>query len=234
MKKILFTAIIIFSIVSHVLGSEVFKRADGNQCINQGGQCKNPKSCSGTVISGLCPGDNDNKCCIPKPPTNQNKTNSQNKTNNSNKTNVVNKDKQCINQGGQCKNPKSCSGTVISGLCPGGNDNKCCIPKPPTNQNKTNSQKKTNNSNKTNVDNKDNQCTNQGGQCKNPKNCSGNVISGLCPGGNDNKCCIPGTILPTKGKSEKANTKASGKTCTLGNNIYGVCVNRTECVLKGK
>lgn len=42
---------------------------------------------------------------------------------------AITNDQQCKNKGGTCKNPKNCSGTVLSNLCPGGNDNKCCVPK---------------------------------------------------------------------------------------------------------
>jgi len=44
-------------------------------------------------------------------------------------------------------NPNSCNGTVKSDLCPGGVDNKCCIPKPSNTTNKPNN----NNNNYTNI-----------------------------------------------------------------------------------
>jgi len=33
----------------------------------------------------------------------------------------------------------------------------------------------------------------------NPNNCNGEVKNGLCPGGNDNKCCVNDTPTPSKG-----------------------------------
>ena len=71
-----------------------------DKCTNRGGKCKNPNSCNGTILSGLCPGGNNNKCCIED-------------------------DRRCRNKNGKCKNPNICIGTVLDGLCPGGNNNKC-------------------------------------------------------------------------------------------------------------
>jgi len=34
----------------------------------------------------------------------------------------------CSIQGGTCMNPSSCGGILLTGLCPGGESNKCCIP----------------------------------------------------------------------------------------------------------
>jgi len=67
---------------------------------------------------------------------------------------------------GTCMNPTKCTGTIYNNLCPGGSDNKCCIP--PSDK-----------------------CKSAGGTCMNPKNCSGTVKDNLCPGGSDNKCCVP-------------------------------------------
>jgi len=78
---------------------------------------------------------------------------------------IIRNDSQCTSQGGKCMNPSNCKGTVKTGLCPGGANNRCCIQGT-------------------------NKCTSQGGKCMNPRNCKGTVKSGLCPGGNDNKCCI--------------------------------------------
>ena len=72
------------------------------------GECKFVDDCkNGDVYSGLCPGNSNFKCCIPR-------------------TTQVEK---CSYNGksGECKNPYNCNGQVISGLCSGGNDNKCCI-----------------------------------------------------------------------------------------------------------
>jgi len=144
----------------------------------------NPNSCSGNVKTGLCPGGNDNKCCVPKEKESQctsvggqcmnpNSCSGNVKTGlcpggNDNKCCVPKeKESKCTSAGGQCMNPDNCSGTVKDGLCPGGNDNKCCVPKE-----------------------KESKCTSAGGQCMNPDNCPGIVKDGLCPGGNDNKCCV--------------------------------------------
>jgi len=38
-------------------------------------------------------------------------------------------DDACTAEGGTCQNSATCGGTVLDGLCPGGNDNKyCCVP----------------------------------------------------------------------------------------------------------
>ena len=37
---------------------------------------------------------------------------------------------QCKQQSGYCGNPSSCPGTVLDNLCPGGQDNKCCVGMP--------------------------------------------------------------------------------------------------------
>ena len=182
LKKIPFITLIIFLIVSYVQskvielkisGSEIFKRADGSQCISQGGKCINPNSCNGTVRSGLCPGGEDNKCCIPPTPAPSSNTNN---------------GSQCTSQGGKCMNPNSCNGTVKSGLCPGGENNKCCIPKP------------SNTTNKPNNTSNGSQCTSQGGQCMNPSTCRGTIKPGLCPGGSNVQCCIKKKTNTVKSK----------------------------------
>jgi len=45
-----------------------------NKCAVEGGTCMNPKDCKGTVLTGLCPGGADNKCCVPEEPVNDNAT----------------------------------------------------------------------------------------------------------------------------------------------------------------
>jgi len=211
LKKIPFIAIIFFVVVSQV-HSNFVKRADGSECLRLGGTCKNPGNCSGTIKSGLCPGGNDNKCCIPKP-TGTSTTNKPNTSNNNNN------DSRCIARGGTCKNPGSCSGNVISGLCPGGSDNKCCIPKPTGSTNTGNTN--TNNSNTNN-----NKCNLRGGTCKNPKNCSGSIISGLCPGGSDNKCCIPKPTGSTNTGNINTNNSSTNNKCKVRG---GTCKNPKNC-----
>ena len=75
------------------------------------GECKFTGDCNGDVIGGLCPGNSNFKCCIPK------------------STSTSQGGGSCSYNGksGQCKNPNNCNGRVIAGLYPGGNDNKCCI-----------------------------------------------------------------------------------------------------------
>jgi len=114
------------------------------------GRCLNTSECKTTTVStSECPGSQRVKLCLDNPEP----------------------DNTCTYQGStfNCMNPNKCSGTVVSGLCPGGADNKCCVTKT------------------------SNKCTYQGKQynCQNPNTCSGKVVSGLCPGGADNKCCIP-------------------------------------------
>jgi len=46
--------------------NDVSKATD--KCAVEGGSCMNPKDCKGTVLNGLCPGSNDNKCCVPDEP----------------------------------------------------------------------------------------------------------------------------------------------------------------------
>jgi len=97
----------------------------------------------------------------------------------------ITNDKLCTARNGQCMNPSKCNtkkNDIINGLCPGGNDNKCCVP----NEYATVSNK--------NDITSDELCNSLGGQCMNPSNCNtkkNGIKSGLCPGGNDNKCCIP-------------------------------------------
>jgi len=119
------------------------------------GRCLNTSQCiTSTVSTSECPGSQRVKLCLDEPDTP-----------------IVN---TCTYQGNtyKCMNPNNCSGTVVSGLCPGGADNKCCVTSPPKTSNK---------------------CTYQGKEydCMNPNNCNGKVVSGLCPGGADNKCCVP-------------------------------------------
>ena len=156
------------------------------QCSYNGkqGECKFVDDCkNGNVYSGLCPGNNNFKCCIQT-------------------TTQVEK---CSYNGnsGECKNPNNCNGQVISGLCSGGNDNKCCIVEKCSYNGKSGVCKNPNNCNGQVISglcsgSNDNKCcivencsyNGKSGVCKNPNNCNGQVVSGLCSGGNDNKCCI--------------------------------------------
>lgn len=44
-------------------------------------------------------------------------------------------DLACKAEGGVCQDPSTCTGTVKPCLCPGGNDNKCCVPNEQTTEN---------------------------------------------------------------------------------------------------
>jgi len=113
-----------------------------------------------------------------------------------------NKKNKCTNFGGKCMDSKSCNGIAIKGLCPGGNNSKCCLKKVIINHksknHKTNNHKinnlKTNhkinshknnnhksnnhgttnnkNVNKNIKNNKNDRCASIGGECMNSKNCS--------------------------------------------------------------
>ena len=150
------------------------------------GECKFIGDCkNGDVYSGLCPGNDNFKCCIPKTTTTQ--------------------VEKCSYNGeyGECKNPNNCNGQVFNGLCSGGDDNKCCIVEK-CSYNGISGECK--NPNKCNgkvlhglcSGDDDNKCcivekcsyNGKSGVCKNPDNCNGQVYSGLCSGDEDNKCCI--------------------------------------------
>jgi len=100
----------------------------------------------------------------------------------------------CQSQGGTCGNPTSCTGTVRTGLCPGGSDCVCCIPVAGCYTSGTS-------------------CANQGGTCGNytSSNCSGTIKTGLCPAGSNCVCCVGGGggggATPTPGGNN------SNKTC---------------------
>ena len=106
------------------------------------GECKFVSECNnGDVYSGLCPGNSNFKCCIPKEICSYNGKSGECKNPNNCNGRVISglcsggdDNKCCIvekcsynGKSGVCKNPNNCSGQVISGLCSGGSDNKCCI-----------------------------------------------------------------------------------------------------------
>jgi len=78
-------------------------------CTNHEGICLNTSTCSsygGKTVTGKCPNDPNNvKCCYNIP---------------------------CKSGGntGSCMFKSKCSGTTVSGLCPGGSNFLCCISKP--------------------------------------------------------------------------------------------------------
>ena len=84
--------------------------AINGKCSSGNGVCVTTTSCTnagGTYKSGLCPNDPNNVMCCNK--------------------------SKCTVNGlvGQCKFTSACTGTSYSGACPGGNDFKCCVNKPP-------------------------------------------------------------------------------------------------------
>jgi len=96
------TLLITLAAVPSVLGAVNGKCSSGN------GVCVSTSSCTkagGTYVDGKCPNDKkDIKCC--------------------------NKKKCVTSKGlvGSCMFTSDCKGTSYSGLCPGGNNFKCCVP----------------------------------------------------------------------------------------------------------
>jgi len=212
LKNIPYIFIIFFVVISHVHCA-----ADGRECTKLKGSCMNPNSCIGTIKSGLCPGGDDNKCCIPPKPSPPSPSSPPSPP--SPPEPSIGDDSKCTSQGGTCKNPNSCKdGQVKSGLCPGGDDNKCCIPNPPKSQTAwTPWTPSTPNGD-------DSKCTNQGGKCMNPSSCKdGQVISGLCPGGNDNKCCIPTTPNDDSKCTNQGGKCMNPSNCKDGQVLSGLC-----------
>jgi len=184
-QKIPFIIIIFFVIISNVQ-SEIVKR-DVIQCTSIGGKCMNPDSCNGIALIGLCPGNNNSKCCI------QESTSTQNKPGTIKGVGASCSDKGII---GTCVNTSitKCNAVLVNGKCPGPSNIKCCLKKNiPT----------------TTIKN-GNKCISKGGQCMNPNKCisiNGQILnSNLCPGGSENKCCVP-----------KVNTKVNIKVNTKVN-----------------
>jgi len=106
------------------------------------------KNYGGTISNGNCPNDpNDVKCCSDIPCQTNNLT-------------------------GSCKFINECDGTTYSGLCPGGNDFKCCVKIPGVGSS----------------------CTDQNisGTCINVSTtvCNTYVATGKCPGPANVKCCL--------------------------------------------
>ena len=75
---------------------------------------------------------------------------------------------ECKAQLGYCGNPSACPGNVLDNLCPGGQDNKCCVGMPF----------------------QEDECTAADGICGDKCACDGEVLHGLCPSQpNSIKCC---------------------------------------------
>jgi len=152
------------------------------KCDGVSGICINTSTCQsygGQSISGKCPSDpNDVKCC-------------QTITCNSN------------GRSGTCMFTDQCDGEKVSGLCPGGNDFKCCIK----------SQK---------TEGVGERCNGVAGTCidVNTTTCPTQTVTGKCPGPNNVRCC-PDSTTP-------ATDPNVGKPC---NGVAGTCidVNTSTC-----
>jgi len=150
-----------------------FAAVNGKCSNGKNGICIATGTCSnygGTYSSGYCPNDPSNiKCC----------------------ENI-----KCKYNGttGSCKFTDQCNGTPISGLCPGGTNFKCCIPKKTTTKKTTT--KKTTTKKTTTVKPSTTKCTYMGiaGSCidVNKTKCKNNqTVVGYCPGASNIKCCLP-------------------------------------------
>ncbi|KAF9437598.1 hypothetical protein BGZ76_000122 [Entomortierella beljakovae] len=80
------------------------KTSDGRS-----GKCGPTSACSGTSVSGRCPGPAGIQCCVPKP--------------------AAKTCKVSDGRSGTCKSTSSCSGTSVPGFCPGASNIQCCVPK---------------------------------------------------------------------------------------------------------
>ncbi len=164
------------------------------------------KACAGgAYVSGLCPGGNNIKCCpdaaSPPPPSPTTPPASGATCKPPGKT------------GGICQDEiLSCAGgSYVSGLCPGGNNIKCCPDAPATTTPPTATTcKPPNNPN--------------GGLCQDTSTpCSGgSYISGLCPGGNNIKCCPAPTTCKPPGKTGGV-CQDTSETCAGGAYVSGLC-----------
>lgn len=99
------------------------QEAATNSCVSAGGTCIDTNSTSQvnsckkagkSIVSGLCPGKSNIKCCL--------------------KVGIggglgggVAADTKCKNAGGSCMNKYSCKGTYKTGLCSGDANNICCL-----------------------------------------------------------------------------------------------------------
>lgn len=86
----------------------------GLECDSGSGTCINvdADACSGSVLTDMCPGPANIKCCVASSGAGT----------------------PCdTGSGGTCINDdtQSCSGSVLTGLCPGPANIRCCVPPPP-------------------------------------------------------------------------------------------------------
>ncbi|KAJ3413933.1 hypothetical protein HDV05_007301 [Chytridiales sp. JEL 0842] len=93
------------ALISIIFGSILVSARVNGPCTNSNGVCVSTGACKaagGSFKSNFCPNDpEDIKCC----------------------------EKSCSSGGksGVCKFVSQCGGTTVTGLCPGGNDFKCCL-----------------------------------------------------------------------------------------------------------
>ena len=135
------------------------------QCSGRNGICIKTSSCTkynGQSYSGKCPSDpNDVKCCDEIPCSANGKS-------------------------GKCIFASQCNGESVSGLCPGGNDFKCCLSGGSTPSTPTEPSEKDNTYN--------GPCGGGGGVCINTNrvSCETRTIAGKCRGPAVVKCCVSG------------------------------------------
>ena len=87
---------------------------------------------------------------------------------------------ECKAQSGYCGNPSLCPGTVLDGLCPRGQDNKCC----------------------TGMPFQEDKCTAAGGKCGDICGCEVEVLHGYCPSQYNSIKCCPQTSSNTTSETE--------------------------------
>lgn len=111
---------------SPAYSSQSHRAPIGGACSAGGrrGTCMHVGSCTGTPVPGYCQGSSSYQCCVasyaqqpvrPVYPTSPTQSSS------SSSGGI------CASRGGTCQDVRSCSGSSVRGLCPGGYYNQCCI-----------------------------------------------------------------------------------------------------------
>ena len=174
--------------------------AVNGKCSDRNGICIQSTKCDdygGVSYSGKCPSDpNDIKCCDSIPCTADD------------------------GREGNCMFEDECSEDQISGKCPGGNDFKCCV-KSIISTNGENYDSISTSFEETKIP-----CTaddGREGNCMYVDQCSGDLISGKCPGGNDFKCCV---------KSTNTNPTTAGNPGSISTKFDGTKLNKEQFVSK--
>jgi len=146
-------------------------------------ECKN-----GTTYSGLCPGGSNFKCCIK----------------NTSSTGVKGVGETCHHQGvsGKCINTNNtkCGTTLVTGICPGPANVKCCLNKHVDGNSGSSGVAKS--------------CSYEGvsGKCINTNNtkCGTTLVTGKCPGAANIKCCLNKKVpSPSSGSSVSSKSSSS-------------------------